>query len=602
MNQIHHTVFNQERDRAFDHPFSFKEKGTYLVKITAHAKSWWQNTKIGRSFLQKDSLTLRIDSKEIISAFFKKRLRASDIWNGNVLQGHELTAYIVLALDEGNHIFSFDVYGKPYIGEFSVTQISGSDIKVENLKCSPRDRIPWLTFLINEGISLSSLSITAKAPRSGKDDDDLKLLIDGVTEKNTDTKAHRDWYWCGKALRGEAKTFTRSFSDGKTLRRFDLDGDGAPTIQSIIIRIATHSHTRIPTLEDPKWTGDFRDDPDNIILARGIFGEGRSLPELGKIGIGWVIRNRIGYAQWGNTYHEVILKPLQFSAFNKSDPNRIFVEDPSRDSTQREAWRECYRIASSIIQGGISDPTKGANHYYSTYIKPPSWTKGATQTLKIDNTLFYRVPQKAKRAVFPIVFLAFIMIVAGVFASEASRIKSRDLDQESSYFKEYIADNSVAVYYSCGTECMGVRVFDEKTGKQKAEFNYGVGYIWSPDRRRFAAFHSSAGHGFTVGNGKGEVLFIYTKPLENSFDIPNFGQWSPDSSKFAVVIQDSETEYELFVVWGFGGATRVTSVRIPSAQTYVIEWDPTSRFVSVNNDAAILEVDESGYGHRYSEN
>ncbi len=594
-------VFNQERDRAFDHPFSLKEKGIYLIKITARAKSWWQNTKTGRSFFRKDSLTLLIDKKEILHAFSKKRLRASDIWNGNVLKGHELIAYILLSLDKDNHTISFNTHGKPYLGELSVTQVSGSDVTLENLQCSSRDRIPWITFLVWQTISLSSFSITAKAPKSGKDDDDLKLLIDRVTEKNIDTKAHGGWYWCGKVLKGSSKIFARNFADGQSPQRFDLDGDGSPTIQKITLSIITASLKRTPTVDDPKWTGDFYDDSSQIILARAIFGEGRSLPELGKIGIGWVICNRIGFSQWGNTYHEVILHPRHFSAFDKNDPNRSLLEDPKRDLTQHEAWRECYRIAGSIIRGDIVDPTKGANHYYSTYIKPPFWTKGATQTLKVDNTLFYRLPQKAKRVVLSIVFLAFIMIGASVFVSEASRIKFRDFDQESPYFKERIVDDSVAVYYGCGTECMGVRVFDEKTGKQKAEFNYGVGYIWSPDKRLFATFHSSAGHGFTVGNGKGEVLFTYTKPLENSFDIPNFAQWSPDSSKFAVVIQDSETEYELFIVWGFGGAARVTSVRIPSAQTYAIEWDRTSRFVSVNNGAAILEIDASGYGHRYGE-
>ncbi len=102
---------------------------------------------------------------------------------------------------------------------------------------------------------------------------------------------------------------------------------------------------------------------------------------------------------------------------------------------------------------------------------------------KVDTTLFYRVFQKTKRMILPIILLAFIMIGASIFASEASRIKSRDFERDSPYFKERIADDLVAVHYGCGTECEGVRVFDERTGKQKAEFNYGVGYVWSPDKK-----------------------------------------------------------------------------------------------------------------------
>ncbi len=238
MNKIHHILFDQERDRSFGHSFSLKEKGIYCVRIIAQAKSWWQNTKTGRSFLQKDSLALRIDEKEIFPASPKKRLRASDLWNGNVLKGHELTVYILLALDEGTHTFLFDVHGKPHIGELSIFLVSEADIVVENLECSPRDRIPFLTFLIGEGVSLSSLSIAANVKKTDKDDDDLRLLIDGVIEKNTDTNAHRDWYWCGKILKGSSKTFTRSFAKNQSPQRFDLDGDEAPKVDKIVLELA----------------------------------------------------------------------------------------------------------------------------------------------------------------------------------------------------------------------------------------------------------------------------------------------------------------------------------------------------------------------------
>lgn len=601
MNQIHSKVFNKEIDQSFDHVISLSRSGVYVLKITASAKSWWQNTIGRRSFFKKDSMAVRVDGSPIVPIEEKKKLRANDFWNGNILKGHELTTYILLVLDKGDHALSFDIHTRPTLWEVVVFPVPDSVLRLERLQTSSRDRIPWITFLIHETVSLSSISVSAKAVIStGKDDDDLQLAIDGAVEKNTNMRAHRGWYWCGKILKGAELTFTRAFEQSQSPRRIDFIADGTPFVSVIVVLFETRSHKRIPSLEEPQWTGDFFDDPVDIILARAIFGEGRCLSELGKKAIGWVIRNRIGYKQWGTTYHDVILHPRHFSAFNKNDRNRIFVEDPSHDPSQLSAWRECYEIAAGIIQGSIADPTKGANHYYSTFIEPPFWTNGAIQTLKVDNTLFYRVTQKAKRAVLPIVLLTFMMIGAGIFASEASRIKPQDFERDSPYFKERIADDSVAVYYGCGTECEGVRVFDKRTGKQKAEFNYGVGYQWSSDKKYVAAFHSSAGHGFTVGNGKGEVLFTYTKPLENTFGIPNFAQWSPSSSTLAVVIQDSETEYELFVVWGFGGAVRIASTRLPPAQTYALGWDETGRMVYVNGNA-FLEIDESGYGHHLLE-
>ena len=513
MNQVHSKVFNKEIDQSFDHVFSLSRSGVYVLKITASAKSWWQNIIGRRSFLQKDSLTVHIDTQEIFSRSVKKRLYADDIWNGNILKGNELISYILLILDKGDHSLSFNVHGRPSLAEVSLFHISDSVMYLENLQPIFRDRTPWITFLMRKDITISSLSITARVGISNKDDDDLRLVIDGVSEKNVAKNAHRDWYWCGKILKGTIKTFTRVFEHGQSPRRIDFIADGMPCISTMTAMLEARSHARMPSLNKPQWTGDFYDDSDEIILSRAIFGEGRSLTELGRRAIGWVIRNRIGYKQWGTTYHEVILHPRHFSAFNKNDSNRIFVEEPGHDPSQLGAWKECYEIAAGIIQGSIADPTKGANHYYSAYIKPPFWMKGAIQTLKVDNTFFYRAPQKAKRMILPIILLAFIMIGASIFASEASRIKPRDFERDSPYFKERIADDVVAVYYGCGTECEGVRVFDERDGKQKAEFNYGVGYVWSPDKKYVVAFHSSAGHGFTVGNGKGDELFTYTKPL-----------------------------------------------------------------------------------------
>lgn len=371
------------------------------------------------------------------------------------------------------------------------------------------------------------------------------------------------------------------------------------------ITIEAHSRKRIPTVDDPRWTGDFSDESDPMILSRAIFGEGRSLPEQGRIAIGWVVRNRIGYSQWGMTYHDVILRPRHFSAFNKTDRNRKLVEDPSSDLTQRYAWHQCYELAVAIIGGNIPDPTNGANHYYSTFIKPPSWarSKGAVLTLRIENTLFYRLPVRSKRVILPIIFLGALLLASGFFAVAQIKLAPdrNDLEEEKhSHSYESIANHSVAVYYGCGTECEGVRIFDETTGKQRGSFNYGVGYLWSANKKYVAAFHMAAGHGVTIGDMFGNKLFVYTKPIEKSFDIPSVAAWAPNDSKLAVLLNE-DGQQELFIIFGFeSGNTRVTSVHVPSAEKYAIEWDATGRRVQVNGGAAVLDIDDSGYGHQYT--
>lgn len=98
-------------------------------------------------------------------------------------------------------------------------------------------------------------------------------------------------------------------------------------------------------------------------------------------------------SRWGTTYYDVLTEPAQYSAFNKSDSNRKFVEDPLHDNkaANKRAWLNCYAIAEEVLAGGVDDSSEGANHYYSEFIDPPSWTKveEARFIKKIDNTLFY---------------------------------------------------------------------------------------------------------------------------------------------------------------------------------------------------------------------
>lgn len=164
---------------------------------------------------------------------------------------------------------------------------------------------------------------------------------------------------------------------------------------------------RVPTVDDPEWTGDFNDDTDQMILARMIFGEARNelSPEILRHAVGWVARNRVesDIVWWGTTYQEVIPKNAQFSAFNVGDDNRDDVENPlkSGNDIDKLAWENCYDIAGKILDRTISDPTGGADHYYSDSIDQPDYYKGKTSILEITNrpnkngkkitTYFYRL-------------------------------------------------------------------------------------------------------------------------------------------------------------------------------------------------------------------
>lgn len=170
-----------------------------------------------------------------------------------------------------------------------------------------------------------------------------------------------------------------------------------------IITISVEQGKRIPTVDDPKWTGNFDDDTEQMILARAIWGEARGASKLVWIGVGCTIRNRLGTkSRTGvrNTYHKIILEKSQFSALWEKPPkdsNLKALRDPlgaTKNQADLDKWSEVYIIAGQIISEEIPDSTKGANHYYSKITKnykAPYWTTKKAFTVKIDNTYFYKL-------------------------------------------------------------------------------------------------------------------------------------------------------------------------------------------------------------------
>ena len=125
------------------------------------------------------------------------------------------------------------------------------------------------------------------------------------------------------------------------------------------------------------------------LFALCIWREARGESEDGKRGVAHVIANRVNHpGWWGHDWCSVILKPWQFSSFNKNDPNsEKWPEDTD------PSWQQCLSIASDVYLGMNSDPTDGACYYYDTSIEfPRAWGPQSeyTNTLNIGRLKFWR--------------------------------------------------------------------------------------------------------------------------------------------------------------------------------------------------------------------
>lgn len=112
--------------------------------------------------------------------------------------------------------------------------------------------------------------------------------------------------------------------------------------------------------------------------------EADSEPFIGKVAVAEVIRNRTAskYNSDG-TVIGTILRPLQFSGWNTSDPNRIRIARIDLDDKNTHDALAAWELA----QKG-SDYVRGANLYHTKALHP-EWADKVEKITEIGNHIFY---------------------------------------------------------------------------------------------------------------------------------------------------------------------------------------------------------------------
>lgn len=136
---------------------------------------------------------------------------------------------------------------------------------------------------------------------------------------------------------------------------------------------------------------DFNEDPDQVLLARMLLGEAEDCSKIEKIAVAYTAINRAkDNKKWnGKNLKEVILKPYQYSCFNKEYNQSL--KDPMRYNEKE--FISCLNLAEEILNGKYKDPTGGATYYYNpSKIKKPNWAKKLKRIGRIKNSyhVFYK--------------------------------------------------------------------------------------------------------------------------------------------------------------------------------------------------------------------
>jgi len=377
----------------------------HLIAITARVRS---KKQISSSATDDEDLIVKIDNKTFPKSGESKRLIDSPAaFSGGTLHNLSKGVYLLTFLKGKDHRIILEA-DKPHntavlesLEVYTVNLGSTLFLKIEN-QAEDGDRRPWITFA-PDSLPLKSVTSTITYFRRKRDSDDIKIIIDGKTQGNfLRTIRHFLWRYVGSLLpwsspsKTETETFVVNLPEG--LHYLEFWADRMPILHTLTIDFGTRPSVPegIPTVNNPKWTGDFYDDTPQMILARLIFGEAEGTSERAKIGVGWTVKNRVlaqREQEWGLTYHEVILKPGQYEAFVKKERLEKLT-DPlnTKEEGVKKAWYDSYTTAGRVIENSVVDPTDGATNFYSTPIeKVPWWATEEHYKTQIDNLYFYKL-------------------------------------------------------------------------------------------------------------------------------------------------------------------------------------------------------------------
>jgi len=233
--------------KEFQWSFNIKSDGLYSIEIVASCKNWRQNLSI-----QDDDLAIKIGRASFPHKKNSKKLFDGEAaWNGNNLKGLKKTGLFVLPLKAGKHTLTFLIYKQPFLESVHVFQIEEKEFSYLPQDNPPEDgnRRQWLAIAFRN-IGVHNISIEAQA-KTGKqysnflhDDADLKIVIDGIIQKNLEKKSHKNWYWCGRALKGETKQFSQQLDFQPGLHYLEFYADRSPVVQDIALNLGDDTQTQ----------------------------------------------------------------------------------------------------------------------------------------------------------------------------------------------------------------------------------------------------------------------------------------------------------------------------------------------------------------------
>lgn len=393
-------VVRGKEDIRFSGFYSF-----YLITVTARVKS---RKQLSGEATDDEDLVVKVDSKTFPALGKVGRLVDSPAaFSGGRLHNLAKTVYFLTFLKGRDHKIVLESDKPSETATFEDLEVytfnpTASFALESKISAEDGDRRPWLTFVLDD-FPLRMVSAKITYSRRRRDSDDVKVIVDGQVQINLlrDIK-HFLWRFVGSFLPWSSpqKTVTEIFSLDlpQKLHYIELEADRMPSLDKVIFDFGKDLLVPggVPTISEPEWTGSFYDDTELVILARAVYGEAGGESKEAKIAVAWAIRNRVEDSKnrWGKTYHDVILAKYQYEPFNdpSKDVFKKITRPPLDNLLEKRVWEDSYNASLDVVLKRISDPTNGANHFYSvSSLSKPLWAVEDKFTTQIGATRFYRL-------------------------------------------------------------------------------------------------------------------------------------------------------------------------------------------------------------------
>lgn len=131
-----------------------------------------------------------------------------------------------------------------------------------------------------------------------------------------------------------------------------------------------------------------------ICLATAIYFEARGEPMVGQVAVAQVVINRVADWRYPNDVCEVVTQGYYYT-WDNTKPIKdkcqfsFWCDGLPETINDKQAWGFALDIAEATLNGYLYDTTQGATHYHAYYVQP-SWRKSFTQTVRINDHIFYR--------------------------------------------------------------------------------------------------------------------------------------------------------------------------------------------------------------------